>query len=32
MTGYGESAPAEVLFKHFGITSDAIVDAVMKKV
>ena len=31
MTGYGESAPAEVLFKHFGITTDAIVDAVMKK-
>ena len=32
MTGFGESAPAEVLFKHFGITADAIVDAVMKKV
>lgn len=32
MTGYGESAPAEVLYKHFGITSDAIVDAVMKRV
>jgi transketolase len=32
MTGYGESAPAEVLFKHFGITADAIVDAVMKKI
>lgn len=32
MTGYGESAPAEVLFKHFGITAEAIVDAVMKRV
>lgn len=32
MTGYGESAPAEVLFKHFGITSDAIVEAVMKSI
>lgn len=32
MSTYGESAPAEVLFKHFGITSDAIVGAVMKKV
>jgi len=31
MTGYGESAPAEVLFKHFGITTDAIVDVVIKK-
>lgn len=32
MTGFGESAPAEVLFKHFGITADAVVDAVLKKV
>jgi transketolase len=32
MSTYGESAPAEVLFKHFGITADAIVDAVIKKV
>ncbi len=32
MTGYGESAPAEVLFKYFGITADAIVDVVMKSV
>lgn len=32
MTGYGESAPAEVLFKHFGITADAIVEAVLEKV
>lgn len=32
MTGFGESAPAEVLFKHFGITADAIVEAVTKKV
>ncbi len=31
MTGFGESAPAEVLYKHFGITTDAIVDAVMKR-
>ena len=28
MTGFGESAPAEILYKHFGITTDAIVDAV----
>ena len=27
MTSFGESAPAEQLFKHFGITVDAIVDA-----
>lgn len=32
MTGFGESAPAEILFKHFGITADAVVEAVMKKV
>lgn len=32
MTGFGESAPAEVLYKHFGITSDAIVTAVTSKI
>ena len=32
MTGFGESAPAEVLYKHFGITADAVVEAVTKKV
>lgn len=32
MNSFGESAPAEVLFKHFGITADAIVEAVTKKV
>ncbi len=31
MTGFGDSAPAEVLFKHFGITSDAIVKAANAK-
>ncbi|GAA5009871.1 transketolase [Acinetobacter puyangensis] len=28
MTTYGESAPAKDLFKHFGITKDAVVEAV----
>ena len=28
MTGFGASAPAEVLYEKFGITSDAIVAAV----
>ncbi len=28
MSGFGASASAEVLFRHFGITQDAIVDAV----
>ncbi|HNQ92806.1 MAG TPA: transketolase [Alphaproteobacteria bacterium] len=32
MSSFGESAPAEVLYKHFGITTEAIVDAVMKRV
>ncbi len=27
MTGFGESAPADQLYKYFGITADAIVDA-----
>ena len=31
MKGFGESAPADALFKHFGITTDAIVEAVEKK-
>jgi transketolase len=31
MTGFGASAPFEELYKHFGITSDAIVAAVKKR-
>lgn len=31
MTGFGASAPASVLFKHFGMTSEAIVKAAMAK-
>jgi transketolase len=31
MKGFGESAPAEVLFKHFGITAEAVVEAVLNK-
>jgi transketolase len=31
MDSFGASAPAEKLFKHFGITSDAIIKAVQKK-
>ncbi|HPF78012.1 MAG TPA: transketolase [Alphaproteobacteria bacterium] len=31
MDGFGASAPAEVLYKHFGITTDAIVAAVKNK-
>jgi transketolase len=27
MTGFGESAPAEDVYKHFGITADAVVAA-----
>ncbi len=27
MTGFGDSAPAKVLFQHFGITSEAVADA-----
>jgi len=27
MNSFGESAPAEVLYKHFGITAEAIVKA-----
>lgn len=32
MKGFGESAPAEVLYKHFGITADAVVEAVTKAI
>ena len=28
MTTFGESAPAKDLFQHFGITTEAVVDAV----
>ena len=31
MTGFGASAPAKDLFKHFGITAEAVADAVSKK-
>jgi transketolase len=31
MTGYGASAPASVLYKHFGITAEAAVAAVRKR-
>jgi transketolase len=31
MNGFGESAPADQLYKHFGITADAIVSAVQAK-
>jgi transketolase len=30
MKGYGSSAPAEALYKHFGITAKAIVKAARK--
>ncbi|MCE2926045.1 MAG: transketolase [Rickettsiales bacterium] len=30
MTGFGASAPAKDLYKHFGITAEAVVDAVMR--
>ena len=32
MTGFGASAPAEVLYKHFGITPEAVVAAVKKRI
>lgn len=32
MKGFGESAPAEVLYKHFGITAEAVVEAVLKAI
>jgi transketolase len=31
MTGFGASAPAEVLYKHFGITAEAVADAAKAK-
>ncbi len=31
MTGFGASAPADQLYKHFGITADAMVDAAKSK-
>ena len=32
MTGFGASAPAEALYKHFGITAEAVVEAVTARV
>lgn len=31
MTGFGDSAPADVLYKHFGITVDAVVEKVTER-
>ncbi|MBC7799012.1 MAG: transketolase, partial [Gemmatimonadaceae bacterium] len=31
MTGFGASAPAEILFRHFGVTPEAITTAVKKR-
>jgi transketolase len=31
MTGFGASAPAEVLYKHFGITAEAVAAAAKDK-
>ncbi len=31
MKGFGASAPADVLYKHFGITADAVAEAVRKR-
>jgi len=31
MHGFGESAPAKDLFKHFGITAEAAVNAALKR-
>jgi transketolase len=31
MSGFGASAPAEDLFRHFGITPEAVVAAVRKR-
>ena len=31
MTGFGASAPAEQLFRHFGITPEAVAAAVRKR-
>jgi transketolase len=32
MNGFGDSAPAEQLYEHFGITVAAIIEAVKRKV
>jgi len=32
MHGFGESGPAKDLYKHFGITAEATVNAVLKRV
>ena len=32
MKSFGESAPAEILYKHFGITSEAVVEAIEKRI
>ena len=31
MNGFGASAPAKDLYKHFGITAEAVVDAATKR-
>ena len=31
MTGFGASAPAEKLYEHFGITPQAVADAVKRR-
>jgi transketolase len=31
MNGFGASAPAKDLYKHFGITAEALVDKVMAR-
>ena len=32
MKGFGDSAPADVLYEHFGITAEAVVDAVKEQI
>ena len=32
MTGFGASAPANELYKHFGITADAVVQVARAKI
>jgi transketolase len=32
MHGFGESGPAKDLFKHFGITAEAVVNAALKRI
>ena len=31
MTGFGESAPYKALYKHFGITPEAVADAARRR-